>query len=103
MLNYTSVTRQTGEMQGDGLTRLTLTPGQSARFTARMVELKQLSKLAERELAARGGIPVSTLHSVMVGASDPKLSTMLGLMRAFELRTLDELLAAPPGTRFQSL
>jgi len=50
-----------------------------------------------RELARAAGLGIGTVRDLLEGRSDPTLGTMLALVEALELASIEELLA-PLGT-----
>ena len=77
--------------------------GTSARNSARLdpavrtavaERVKQLSdgRYTRRALASKTGLGIGTVMDLFAGRSDPSLSTMLALVEALELRSIEELL-----------
>jgi hypothetical protein len=76
----------------------------SARVEARSLLASRTRELMEargvnsiRTLATSAGLGTGTVADILSGTSDPRLSTMLGLVRALGLGSIEELLS-PLGT-----
>ena len=66
-----------------------------ARRTRELMDARGLGTI--RTLADAAGLGRGTVSDILAGTSDPTLSTMLALVRALELGSIEELLS-PLGT-----
>lgn len=55
-------------------------------------------RFSQRGLATTSGVPISTVRQLWCGRTDPQLSTLLAIVGALGLRSIEELLA-PLGTQ----
>jgi plasmid maintenance system antidote protein VapI len=65
--------------------------------TGRLNQLFALADLTERGLAKKAGLPPTTVQNVLRGKSDLPLGLLIRLVHAFDLRSVEELIA-PLGT-----
>ena len=65
---------------------------------ARRIQTLSANRFSRRSLAAKIGLGIGTVMDVWAGRTDPTLSTMLALVEALELRSIEELLG-PLGTQ----
>jgi transcriptional regulator with XRE-family HTH domain len=65
---------------------------------ARRIQALSAGRFSRRSLAAETGLGIGTVMNLWAGRTDPALSTMLALVDALGLRSIDELLG-PLGTQ----
>lgn len=70
-------------------------------FAERLRELKEESGMSERELAEKAGLPFDTVHTYIMGRSEPLLSNAIKLATALgvKLSAFAECVDAPVGRR----
>ena len=67
------------------------------RFASRLKVLSQERGVeGSRELARVSGLGIGTVRNLLLGKSAPSLLTMMALVQALDLRSLDELLGPLP-------
>ncbi len=74
----------------------TLDAHQTEQFGQRLRALREGRRWSTRELASRAGIANGAVSQLESGTTSPRLTTMLALVRAFELRSIEELLGPLP-------
>jgi transcriptional regulator with XRE-family HTH domain len=69
-----------------------------SRLADRIRELRYTDWRAwsERELAQRAGLSIGALRDLGTGLANPTLRTMVALARAFDLRSIEELIGPMP-------
>ena len=73
-----------------------LTARQNAQLRERLAALCEREGLSKRALASKAGISVGAVLSIGTTKAGPKLGTMLALVRALGLQSIDQLLGPSP-------
>jgi transcriptional regulator with XRE-family HTH domain len=68
---------------------------QEQRFAARVRPIREIRKLSQEKLAARSGVPQTSISKIEAGTSGVNLSYALALCEALNVDLLDMLDEAP--------
>ncbi len=82
--------------QPSGLPSRSLTPQQIGQVSSRLRELRKARGWGQERLSAEAGLASGAVGNIESGKANITLATMLALVHALELRSIEELLGPLP-------
>ena len=73
-----------------------LSARQNARLRERLLAFREREGLSERALASKAGVGIGTVRDIGKTKAGPTLATLLALVEALRLQSVDQLLGPSP-------